>query len=209
MMSETERRGFIAGTLIAIAGMFSMSASEYGPVVQGLCFAVGLFGVLCTNAALFTGRMLSVRYVIRREITVRKMLAEWGVVWINNLIGAIMVALFAAGCRYDASAIATAKASMPVAELFARATLCNIMVCLAVDTGRWEKRPSDKLCACILPVACFVACGFEHSVADMFYMALGVLSGSVGIIDMLRVLAVATVGNIFGGTLYAVNAFER
>lgn len=208
-LDENKRKCILAGALIAMAGMFSMSVAGYGSLVQGLCFSVGLFGVFCAESILFTGRMLSVRYVMNEEIQLRTMLSEWVGVWVYNLVGAILMSALAKGCGFDSSAIASAKASISMLELFIRAILCNIMVCMAVESGRWQTKPSERLFACILPVACFVTCGFEHSVADMFYMTLGVFSGGVGLVDTVRVLAVATAGNIVGGTMYAIFGYTR
>lgn len=212
MMDETTRKSLLAGVLIAVAAMFSMRVAEYGPLAQGLCFSVGLFGILCSDAALFTGRMLSVRYVLNGEMgetPVRRMLREWAFVLVRNFAGVAVVAAIAYALGYDASEIAKGKAEMPVFEVLLKAMLCNVMVCLAVYSGRWAKSVTDRFFACLLPVACFVTCGFEHSVADMFYMILGLFNGAVGAMDVLRVLAVAVVGNIVGGTAYAVLGYER
>lgn len=212
MMGETTRKSLLAGVLIAVAAMFSMRVAEYGPLAQGLCFSVGLFGILCSDAALFTGRMLSVRYVLNGEMgetPVRRMLREWAFVLVRNFAGVAVVAAIAYALGYDASEIAKGKAEMPVLEMLLKATLCNVMVCLAVYSGRWANSVTDKFLACLMPVACFVACGFEHSIADMFYMILGLFNGAVDAMDVLHVLAVAVVGNIVGGTAYAVLGYER
>ena len=110
------------------------------------------------------------------------------------------MALVAAVAHVDASYAAQYKAALPWPELLARAALCNVMVCLAV----WAKRKYViEFFAALLPVACFVACGFEHSVADMFYLGLGAIGGYVSPVDVARVLALATVGNVAGGIVFA------
>lgn len=214
MRDLTIRKSILAGALIAIGALFSMAASPYGPVVQGLCFSVGLFGVLCTGARLFTGSVLAVETVWRKETTISDVLVMWATIWAMNLLGAVTIALMALCSGFDATAIAQAKAALPWHGLLVRAVLCNVLVCMAVwtyeETWRsgWERNRSsslvlDALASCLLPVACFVACGFEHSVADMLYMPLGMMQGAVTMADCMRVILTATAGNMVGGIAFA------
>jgi formate/nitrite transporter FocA (FNT family) len=132
------------------------------------------------------------------------MLAIWATVWALNLLGAVTISLMASQIGFDATVIATAKAAMSWHELLIRAVLCNVLVCLAVWTfNHGEHTAASVLAASVLPVACFVACGFEHSVADMLYMPLGLLNGAVSVIDCARVIGVATIGNMVGGMGFA------
>jgi len=210
----TIRKSILAGALIAIGALFSMAASPYGPVVQGLCFSVGLFGVLCTGARLFTGSVLAVETVWRKETAVSDVLVMWVTLWAMNLLGAVTIALMSSQIGFDATAIAQAKAALPWHELLVRAVLCNVLVCLAVWTYKetqrsgWERNRGaslvlDALASCLLPVTCFVACGFEHSVADMLYMPLGMMQGAVTPLDVIRVVGIATIGNVVGGVAFA------
>lgn len=202
--SPIVKRSILAGVLIAMGALFSMAARQYGNVVQGLCFSVGLFGVLCTGARLFTGSMLAIEAVWRKEISVSDVLTMWATLWALNLLGAVTIALMASQAGFDATVIATAKAAMPWHELLVRAVLCNVLVCMAVWTfNHGERTATSALAACVLPVACFVACGFEHSVADMLYMPLGLLNGAVSVVDCARVIGIATVGNMAGGIGFA------
>lgn len=199
-MHAIDKSAVLAGVLISFGALFAIAAAPYGNVAQGLCFSVGLFGVLCCDALLFTGQVLSIQRVWSGEKPLRDVLRTWAGVWCGNLIGAVCVALVAAVAHVDASYAAQYKAAMPWPELLARAALCNVMVCLAV----WARRKGvPELSAALLPVACFVACGFEHSVADMFYMGLGVIGGYVSLLDVVYVLALATVGNVVGGIVFA------
>jgi len=208
------KKSVLAGVLIAIGALFSMAAKQYGPVVQGLCFSVGLFAVLCTGAMLFTGGMLAIRAVWDKESTLRAFVKASSASWAWNLVGAVTIALMAWCMSFDATAIAHAKAMLPWHSLFIRAVLCNVMVCFAVWTYRetqrsgWERNRGaslvlDALASCLLPVACFVACGFEHSVADMLYMPLGWLQGAVSMADCVRVILMVTAGNVVGGIAFA------
>lgn len=202
--SAVFRKSVLAGALIAIGALFSMAAAPYGPVVQGLCFSVGLFGVLCTGARLFTGSVLAVEYVWRKETAASDVLVMWLTIWTFNLLGAFVVALAALACGFDAVPVAAAKAAIPWHELLVRAALCNVLVCFAVWTfNHGERTALSALVASILPVACFVACGFEHSVADMLYLNLGLMQGAVTPLDVIRVLLLATVGNVVGGVAFA------
>ena len=200
------RKSVLAGVLIAIGALFSLSAREYGPVVQGLCFSVGLFGFLCTEARLFTGSMLAIETVWRKVTTISDVAVMWATIWALNLVGAVCVALMAFDMGFDATSIAQAKAALPWHELLVRAVLCNVLVCLAVWTYRKGDSEDlyivDAMTSCILPVACFVACGFEHSVADMLYMPLGLLQGATTVLDCVRVIGLATVGNVVGGVAF-------
>lgn len=205
MRDLTIRKSILAGALIAIGALFSMSAASYGPVIQGLCFSVGLFGVLCTGARLFTGSVLAIEDVWRKETAVSDVLVMWLTIWTFNLLGAFVVALAALACGFDAVPVAAAKAAIPWHELLVRAALCNVLVCLAVFAVKRYPYGGviGNFSACLLPVACFVACGFEHSVADMLYMPLGMVQGAVTLLDVIRVLLLATIGNVAGGVAFA------
>ena len=207
------KKSILAGALIAIGALFSIAAKPYGNVVQGLCFSVGLFGVLCTGSVLFTGRVLTVRSVFGGERGVTDVAMVLAAVWGLNLVGAVVVALMAWSMGFDATSAAQAKASMPWHEVVARAVLCNVMVCMAVwiaqESAFCSYGTVDALAACALPVACFVACGFEHSVADMLYMPLGFMQGSVGLSDCARVVLLATVGNVVGGVAFSWLVWEE
>ena len=204
------KKSILAGVLIAIGALFSIAAKPYGNVVQGLCFSVGLFGVLCTGARLFTGSVLAVETVWRKETAVSDVLVMWVTIWAMNLLGAVTIALMALCMGFDATVIAQAKASLPWHELLVRAVLCNVLVCMAVFAVKMYPYGGviGNFAACLLPVACFVACGFEHSVADMLYMPLGMMQGAVTPLDVIRVLLLATIGNVVGGVAFAWLARE-
>lgn len=198
------KKSVLAGVLISVGALFSMAASPYGPVVQGLCFSVGLFAVLCTGARLFTGSMLGVETVWRKQATISDIAVMWATLWAFNFVGAIVIAVMAWCMSFDATAIAHAKAMLPWHSLQIRAMLCNVMVCFAVWTySHSEHTVANALVASVLPVACFVACGFEHSVADMLYMPLGYLQGAVSLTDCMRVILTVTAGNVVGGVAFA------
>jgi len=213
-MTSIAKKSVLAGVLIAIGALFSIAAKPYGNVVQGLCFSVGLFGVLCCGAKLFTGSVLGIQSVWTKDSAIQDVPRLWASTWALNLVGAVTIALMASQMGFDATWIAQAKASMPPHELLLRAALCNVMVCMAVWTrktsvhGGWDS-PESTLASCVLPVACFVACGFEHSVADMLYMPLGLLQGVVNVWQCAHVILLATVGNVIGGIAFAWLVWEK
>ena len=204
------KKSLLAGVLISIGALFSIAAKPYGNVVQGICFSVGLFGVLCCGALLFTGQVLSIQGVWDREISTKDLLVRWSSVWALNLVGSVCVAAMAHAVHFDASQAAQLKASLPWHELVIRAILCNVLVCLAVWMNRFFTDVAiENFIVALLPVACFVACGFEHSVADMLYMPLGMMQGAVGLVDCVRVILLATVGNVLGGIAFSWMVHER
>jgi len=202
------KKGILAGAMISIGAMFSMSVAQYGPLAQGICFSLGLFGVICCKGSLFTGNVAKVSWVWDGDAAYDEVYSLWIHSWWMNLLGAFCVALMASRIGFDANFAAQTKAATEPIEIFVRAILCNVLVCFAVGVSNSAINVVDVLAACILPVACFVACGFEHSIADMFYMVLGMLNGAVEFGDAFRVVMFATAGNIIGGLLITSLAYE-
>lgn len=197
------KKSVLAGVLIAFGCLFSMSVAQYGNAVQGLCFSVGLFGVLCCGAKLFTGSVLQIQRVWDHEDTIFGTFVRWLGIWSGNLIGSLCVALMALAMGFDASVVAQAKAALPWHELVIRACMCNVMVCMAVRINQQLNEHGGTFFACLLPVACFVACGYEHSIADMLYMPLGCMIGAVTPLACVYVVGLATIGNLIGGIAFA------
>ena len=99
-----------------------------------------------------------------------------------------------------AVAIAAAKVALPFGEAIFRGVLCNVLVCLAVWLAMAGRTVTDKILAIVLPIAAFVAAGFEHSVANMYFIPLGIfLQADIGIAEVLRNLVPVTLGNLVGG----------
>ena len=203
------KKEILAGALIAIGALFSISAAKYGNVVQGFCFSVGLFGVLCCNARLFTGQVLMTQDYWRGNIGFGQLLMTWAHTWSYNLLGSVAIAAIAHYAGVDASKAVWAKTLTPSYAIFCKAVLCNVMVCLSVWCYRcFVGGPANAFFSALLPVACFVACGFEHSIADMLYMSLGMMAQTISAYAFLRVVLVATIGNVVGGTLFSWLMFE-
>ncbi|MBP2293785.1 formate/nitrite transporter family protein [Azospirillum rugosum] len=226
----------LAGAFIALGGLFAtvaMSGAEgmmpYGVtrLLGGLVFSLGLILVLVGGAQLFTGDALMVMAWASGRLKTTTMLKVWTTVWLGNFVGAAgtAVLVFLSG-QYTfghgavgASALyfATAKSGLPTDQAFFLAILCNVLVCLAVWLALGARSVTDKILAVTLPVAAFVAAGFEHCVANMYFVPLGLLiehgapasfwadlGRSAPVIPVghfLVNLAAVTLGNWVGGAL--------
>ena len=187
-------------------------------LLGGFSFTLGLFLVLAAGAELFTGNCLMVMGPLSGRFSWGKLLSSWLVVLAGNLAGALLAsaAMLAAGVA-SANGGALGEAAIAVAEgkvalgwgtAFARGILCNMLVCLAVWVGHSANSVTDKFFSALLPVMGFMAAGFEHCVANMFFLpyamllqATGVASGSVDLAGVLHNLSAATLGNLVGGVV--------
>lgn len=207
--------GILAGIFIALAGVGASIGSFYGGKLAGaLIFPIGLAMVIIAGSELFTGNNLMIMSWIRGEITIGKLLRNWALVFIGNFVGASLVALLVVYSgvldSLSDSVIATAvtKNNFSFIEALIRGILCNFLVCIAVWMATSAKTASGKIIALFGPVFLFVLCGFEHSVANMFYGPAGIFMSiknsitpenlSIGSFLLNNLLPV-TVGNILGG----------
>lgn len=220
---------FLAGAYIALGGVLSIivgygfpEISAVNPGLQrllsGLVFPVGLMLVVVLGADLFTGNnALLVPPAIERRLRVRSVLVNWLLVWVGNFAGALAVAYFlvyltgiTASGPYPAAldTIAVAKTSASPLVVMLKGIGANWCVCLAVWLALSGRRLGEKLLACEVPVMAFVALGYEHCVANMFFLPLAMMQGApVSVYTMLTAnLLPATVGNIIGGALFVGTA---
>ena len=198
--------GFTVVTSAAGTGFEATVAKLLGAGI----FPAGLMLVVMCGAELFTGNNLMTLSVFKKEITVGAMLRNWGVVWVANLIGAVLLAflLSQSGLYNEAMvtkeiATAEAKASIPLLPVIIRAILCNVLVVLAVWMASGSKDIIGKIFAIWFPIMLFVFAGFEHSVANMFYIPMGILCGADitwGQAFINNIIPV-TIGNIIGGAI--------
>lgn len=214
-----------AGAFIALGGLLSLligfgmpEATAGNPALQrllsGLVFPIGLVLVIVLGAELFTGNnALLIGPLAQRKITVMQTVANWTLVWIGNFAGALLVAwLFAyvAGVTtaqpwHDAiQGMAATKANLPWLTVLVRGIGANWCVCLAVWLALAGHTLTEKVVGCWLPVFAFVALGYEHCVANMFFIPLGMMEGADVSVAQLFVnnLLPATIGNIIGGALF-------
>ncbi len=218
--------GILAGMFIGFAGVACTMASIGIPIpstaklVGAMVFPGGLAMVICAGSELFTGNSLMLVTVLEKEITMGQMLKNWVIVWCGNLVGGILVSMGTAyghtmglfGNGYGAAAIATAagKCSLTLGDALIRGILCNILVCIAVWMSFAAKDIASKILAVFFPVTFFVFCGYEHSIADMYYVFAGFFAKTVpayaqAAIDAGTNIDVVNLGTMFGKCLIPVS----
>ena len=179
----------LAGAFIALGAVFSTTVATglsgavpfgIGRLLVGLAFSLGLMLVVAAGAELFTGNNLLVMAYASGKIPLRALLRNWAIVYVGNFVGAAGTAsgMLLSGFHTMGSGqvgrtcldLAAAKCSLDWTEALARGAFCNALVCLAVWMCMSCRGTGEKLLATMLPVAAFVAAGFEHSVANMYFV---------------------------------------
>ena len=201
--------GILAGMFIALAGTAaSVGGALAGKIASAAIFPAGLAMVILAGSELFTGNCLFLLPLLRGDVSGSRVLGSWLVVYCGNLIGSIMIAFAVVRCGVldsiapAAIATAAAKASLPFGTAFLRGVLCNLLVCLAVWMAFCAESAGGKVISLYGPIFLFVLCGFEHSIANMFYLPAGIfLSGGTEVtwLDFGQNLGPVTLGNIAGG----------
>lgn len=219
--------GVLAGGFIGLGALyFTLVASDASlpfaasRVLGGVAFSMGLILVVVAGAELFTGNNLLVMAWADRRITTGEMLRNWTIVYVTNAVGAVGLAVVVYLAQHPEMAggaigrqavkLAAAKVSLPFVEAFFKGVLCNVLVCLAVWLAMAGRSVTDKVLAIVFPISAFVAAGFEHSVANMYFLALGwMLQGTyigtegapIGWSGIVGNLVPVTLGNVAGGSL--------
>jgi len=227
---QTAMLGVLAGAFIGLGALYyTLVASDATlgfaatRVVGGLVFSLGLVLVSVAGAELFTGNNLMVMAWADRKISTAELLRNWAIVYAANAVGAAGLALLvylahhgamnggAVGATYVK--IAVAKSGLPFGEAFFKGVLCNLLVCLAVWLAMAGHTVVDKIVGIVLPISAFVAAGFEHSVANLYFIPLGMLladpaalpatvnAASLGWSGLAANLVPVTLGNIVGGSV--------
>jgi formate/nitrite transporter len=221
--------GVLAGGFIGLGAMFfTLVVSDVSlsfavaRVLGGVVFSLGLILVVIAGAELFTGNNLLVMGAVAGRIPASRFLQNLIVIYFANFVGAVglagLVALSGHGQMGGAAVgkaavnIAVAKCALPFGEAFFKGVLCNVLVCLAVWLAMAGRTVTDKVLAIVFPIAAFVACGFEHSVANMYFVPLGIFlreqavaSGAANLdalnwVGLSRNLLPVTLGNLVGGS---------
>ncbi|MDO4345659.1 MAG: formate/nitrite transporter family protein [Eubacteriales bacterium] len=211
---------FMAGMYIAIGSIMMGIVGAYfagqpaQKLVCGLVFSVGLCFVTMAGAELFTGNNFVMAVGgLKKTVTWAQVIKVWVVCYLGNLAGSIvtsavftMTGIPGGGDigTFFANTAATKMAGTPV-NLFGKAILCNILVCVAVWCGTKLKSEGAKIAMNFCCVTTFVACGFEHSIANMTFFSIGLMNpqgAAVSLGGALYNLAVVTVGNMVGGILF-------
>lgn len=209
--------GVLAGMFIALAGVgASIGGSIGGKLASALIFPVGLIMVVIAGSELFTGNNLMITSWIRGKITLAKLLKNWLIVFAGNFIGAVAVAFLVVcsgaldGISDSVVATASFKNDLSFTNAFIRGVFCNFLVCIAVWMAFSADTVAGKVLAIFGPIFLFVLCGFEHSIANLFYGPAGVfvaLKNGIALEGlsfggfMLNNILPVTLGNIVGGAL--------
>lgn len=177
------------------AGMLPFGLTR---LVGGLAFSLGLVLVVVGGAELFTGNNLIVMAWASRRIGAAQVLRSWSVVYVGNFVGAVLSAVlvfFAGQHRMGGGAvglqalqIAQGKLGLGLVQAFVLGVLCNALVCMAVWLAMSARSTTDRILAVVPPVTAFVAAGFEHSVANMYFVPLALLMKSCGGPELLASL---------------------
>lgn len=206
--SQTMALGILAGMFISLGALIMSVAKAEGcnKLVCGFIFSCGLFFVVVTGAELFTGNCMIDGLLTydpdRDDLNTTKLLAFS---YVSNLVGAAITIVMVIGCGVDCSELikmAVNKCNTPGFVIFIRAFACNVCVCLAVWLSVYIEPTNSKLekfIAVVFPVTIFVACGFEHCVANMFILPFGLFAGEIDILQAVVSLLLASFGNLFGG----------
>jgi formate/nitrite transporter len=228
--------GILAGAYIGFGGMlastvtFDMAATfgiGFTKFMSGAVFSLGLMLVIIAGAELFTGNNLMISSVMAGEITFGKMLKRWGLVYVSNFIGSIIIVFLfflsglweAGGGALGAKAVSIAygKVGLSFVEALTRAIGCNWLVCLAVWMALSARQTIGKIFAIFFPIMGFVAIGFEHSVANMYFIPTGIILKNLAGVPVpagaapealnwgsfiVRNLIPVTIGNIIGGVIF-------
>ncbi|GHV88855.1 formate/nitrite transporter [Spirochaetia bacterium] len=187
---------FMAGVFIAFASegsnmaAFNLFANPdtygLGKVLAGAVFGTGLMLVVVAGGELFTGNTLIIVGVLDRKVRLRKMLFNWLIVYTGNFVGSVFIAymmnksmLFNSGANVlggQTIKIAAYKTSLSFESAFFLGVMCNWLVCLAVWVSYAAKDVAGKLLACFFIIGLFITSGFEHSVANMYYIPAGIMA---------------------------------
>ena len=232
-----------AGAFIAFGAQVSLTVTSgvagtlgwgLAKLIGAMVFSAGLMMVVLTGAELFTGNVMMMFSVLEKKISWVKLLRSWSIVYVGNFVGSMLLALlvFCAALYqnngFDVGVNTLTNAHMKVnlsfAEAFARGVLCNWLVCLAVWMATSSKRVIGKIFAIFFPIMTFVASGYEHSVANMFFIPSGILLKSVPQVVaashlgadvaslswghfFLNNLLPVTIGNVVGALIFVVLLF--
>lgn len=229
--------GILAGAFIAFgAEASSLAAHNVTQVgiqrlIMGCVFPVGLIMVVLLGTELFTGNCMMVAAVADKRVKLAMLLRNWIVVYLGNLIGAALIVLLVSatgqlgyssnGLAVLTIKIAAAKTGLSFGAAFAGGILCNVLVCIAVLLAMASKSIIGKIAGIWFPIMAFVLSGFEHSVANMYYIPAGIFASmnpayataaqeagvnmaNLNALGFLGNIVPVTLGNFVGGAVIAL-----
>ena len=236
--------GLLAGAFIAFGGvletvvitntseMFGLGITRF---IAGSVFSVGLVLVIVAGAELFTGNNLIIVGLLTGEVGMTEMMRNWTIVYVSNFVGSIAIVwlVYWSGIWKDGGgavgatmvSISLGKVSLAPMEAFVRGILCNMLVVLAVWMAAGAKDVAGKIGAIYFPIMAFVAMGFEHCIANMYLIPIGIVTKSEPVVQaalgtettaalsgltwgtFLGNVIPVTVGNVVGGALFIGAAY--
>ena len=231
----------MAGAFISFGAMYytvvmTNPADAYGAskLLGGMAFSLGFILVVIAGGELFTGNNLIVMAWANGRVSLAKLLRNWGLVYVGNMIGALMTVYLVYLSGYldgahnmvgvTALKVGISKVDHSMTELFVRGLFCNALVCLASWMVYASRSVTDKVMIIIFPISAFVAMGFEHCIANMFMIPLALVAAAdpaivaasglsletiqvLNIDSMLNNIMAVTIGNIVGGTVMVAMAY--
>jgi len=241
---KTSMLAILAGAFIAFGAIFSTVTSTGSTLpfgltglLSGLTFSLGLILVVVGGAELFTGNNLLIMGWASRKISTSSVLRNWFIVYFGNMLGAFSIVLLIWLSGHPSSGngavgermvqIAASKCTYTGLQAFTLGILCNILVCLAIWLCYSSKTVQGRILAIVFPITAFVAAGFEHSVANMYFIPMGLIvkewsdPGMLGFLNsnpelfnelswgnfLIKNLLPVSLGNIVGGSLFVGIAY--
>lgn len=212
----------LAGFFIAISafsfvvvntGMQSLNKT-FAKFISGICFSFGLFAVVASGAELFTGNILILQAYLKKAVSLKKLLRNWVLVYVFNFIGSILIAslvyfsgILDTDMQKFLHTICISKVTAPFLQLVFRGIGCNFLICIGVWMAFACKDGVSKFFACMMCIIIFIICGFEHCVANMFYLVLNFLNNDISLSAIFYDLVPVTIGNILGGAVVAISYY--
>lgn len=217
--------GIFAGAFIALGALGSQIIScgvvpaAFGRALSGIIFPIGLSMVVIAGGELFTGNCLLFISVLDRQISWLDFFKNLAIVYLGNFVGSLLIAVFAnyghVLSLYNGDLVkavvttASVKANIPFLDGLIKGILCNILVCIAVWASNAADELSGRIIALYLPIFLFIVCGFEHSVANMYFIPCGFIAqyvygiaGHISLLGLVMNLIPVTIGNLIGGSLF-------
>jgi len=234
--------GILAGAFIALGAVFATTVAAgtaaswpfgVSRLLTGLVFCLGLILVVVGGAELFTGNNLIVMAWASGKVSTLSLLRNWTIVYAGNFVGSVGTAVLVLLSKQHtlgggavgstALGIANGKVGLGFGQAIALGILCNALVCMAVWLTFSARSTMDKIMAIIFPITGFVAAGFEHSVANMYFIPMGLLikafdptftaGTGLSLADLtwgtflINNLLPVTIGNIIGGTVLVAGVY--
>lgn len=242
--TKTFALAIAAGALIAFGAQVSLTVMTgtaenlswgLAKLIGAVTFSTGLMMVVLTGAELFTGNTMMTFSVLEKKTSLMKLIRNWSIVYAGNFVGSVLLAalIYYSGCSHNAHEAlgvmglqtAYTKMNLSFVEAFARGILCNWLVCLAIWMASCAKDVVGKIFAIFFPITTFVASGYEHSIANMYFLTNGIFLKNTAAVAaasgltteqlstinlksmLLGNLLPVTLGNIIGAIVFVVLLF--